>query len=85
MLKETSEFAKDLEMKPYYMYRQKMILGNMENVGYAKIGKESIYNILMMEERTMVIGLGGGAITKLLNPEDWSLDRLYNPKFLSNI
>ncbi|WP_027339707.1 coproporphyrinogen dehydrogenase HemZ [Halonatronum saccharophilum] len=81
MVEETKNFAKSLKMRPYYMYRQKMILGNMENIGYSKPGKESIYNILMMEERTVVIGLGGGAISKLLNPQDWSLKRLHNPKF----
>ncbi|OCL25142.1 coproporphyrinogen dehydrogenase HemZ [Orenia metallireducens] len=81
MIYLTEELAKNLGLIPYYMYRQKHILGNLENVGYAKPGEESIYNIIMMEERETVIGLGGGAITKLINPENWSLERLYNPKF----
>ncbi|MBX6353862.1 MAG: coproporphyrinogen dehydrogenase HemZ [Thermoflavifilum sp.] len=54
--------------QPYYLYRQKDILGNLENVGYAKPGKASPYNILMMEEAQLVIGIGGGAVTKLVGP-----------------
>ena len=81
MIQLTEELAEKLRLIPYYMYRQKHILGNLENVGYARSGEESIYNIIMMEERETVIGLGGGAITKLVNPKDWSLERLYNPKF----
>ncbi|WP_018247736.1 coproporphyrinogen dehydrogenase HemZ [Orenia marismortui] len=81
MLKYTKKMTKELDLIPYYMYRQKNILGNLENIGYAKAGKESIYNILMMEERETVIGLGGGSITKLINTQDYSLERLVNPKF----
>ena len=81
MLKLSKETAAKLGLVPYYMYRQKSILGNFENVGYSKPGHESIYNILMMEERESVIGIGGGAVTKLVNSTDWSLEREINPKF----
>ena len=50
----TEETAKKLDMEPYYMYRQKNMAGNFENVGYSKEGKECIYNILIMEEKKMV-------------------------------
>ena len=74
---------------PYYMYRQKYILANQENVGYSLPGKESLYNMIMIDERETVIGLGGGAVTKAVNPDDWSLSRHYNPKhpaeYISNI
>ncbi|GAB6100324.1 coproporphyrinogen III oxidase [Halanaerocella petrolearia] len=80
MLVLTKKAAKELELIPYYMYRQKYMLGNLQNIGYAKSGLESIYNILMMEERQTVIGLGGGSITKLVDPQDWSLEREINPK-----
>ena len=73
--------ANSLNLEPYYMYRQKGMLSNLENVGYAKIGFESIYNILMMEERQTVLGLGGGAVSKFVDPKDWSLEREFNPKF----
>ena len=47
-----------LSLKPYYLYRQKNMAGNLENVGYSKVGKESIYNIMMMSERHTVVGFG---------------------------
>ena len=50
--------AEYLKLKPYYLYRQKNIAGNLENVGYAKEGKECIYNIMMMSERHSVYGFG---------------------------
>nr|WP_282706915.1 coproporphyrinogen dehydrogenase HemZ [Natroniella acetigena] len=80
MLALTKDAAAQLGLNPYYMYRQKNTLANLENVGFAERGKESIYNILMMEERQTIIGLGGGAVTKLVAPGDWSLQRLFNPK-----
>lgn len=55
----------ELNMNPYYLYRQKLSYNNMENIGYAKLGKESIYNIVMMEEIQNVIGLGAKAVTKI--------------------
>ena len=54
---------------PYYLYRQKNITGNLENIGYALKGYESLYNILMIEEQQTIIGLGCGASSKFLNYE----------------
>lgn len=65
---------------PYYLYRQKNILGNLENVGYALPGKESIYNVMIMEEAQTILGLGCGAVSKLLAPHTGQLHRLPNPK-----
>ncbi len=64
MLKQVSETAEELGMKPYYMYRQKNIGGNLENVGYAVPGRECLYNILIMEELTDIISAGAGASSK---------------------
>lgn len=64
-----SEYATDLNMTPYYMYRQKNMAGNMENVGYARKGKAGIYNILIMEEKQTIVALGAGSITKRVFPE----------------
>jgi oxygen-independent coproporphyrinogen III oxidase len=72
--------AQSMGLIPYYLYRQKQILGNLENVGYAKPGKESVYNIQMMEERQSIFALGAGATTKIVNPSDWSLVNIPNPK-----
>ncbi|MCL1948893.1 MAG: coproporphyrinogen dehydrogenase HemZ [Turicibacter sp.] len=72
----TYEFAKSNDYVPYYLYRQKNISGNMENIGYSKAGQESIYNIVMMEEAQNVLGFGVGASSKYLigtsvhNPRD---------------
>ncbi|MBM7556285.1 coproporphyrinogen dehydrogenase HemZ [Halanaerobacter jeridensis] len=81
MLNLTQKTAEKLGLVPYYMYRQKSPLGNFENIGYSKPGQESIYNILMMEEREIIIALGGGGVTKLVDSNDWSLEREINPKF----
>ncbi|QRG69451.1 coproporphyrinogen III oxidase [Brevibacillus choshinensis] len=65
---------------PYYLYRQKNILGNLENVGYSKPGQESIYNIMIMEEVQTILGLGCGAVSKLMAPGSGKLTRWPNPK-----
>ena len=56
--------AKQLDMQPYYMYRQKNIAANLENIGYATKGHEGLYNILIMEERQDIVALGAGADSK---------------------
>ena len=56
--------AEAMQMKPYYLYRQKNMSGNFENVGYAREGKYGIYNILIMEEVQTIVALGAGSITK---------------------
>lgn len=65
---------------PYYLYRQKNILGNLENVGYCQPGKESLYNILIMEEMQSIVGLGCGASSKWVNPATGEISRYANPK-----
>ena len=59
---------------PYYLYRQKNIAGNFENVGYAKVDKAGIYNILIMEEKQTILAAGAGASTKIVLPEKIRLD-----------
>lgn len=58
--------ADDMGLSPYYLYRQKNMTGNLENVGYSKEGLECLYNILIMEERTDIVGLGAGSSSKLV-------------------
>jgi len=58
MFRWSERLAEHLKLKSYYLYRQKNIAGNIENVGYAKEGKECIYNIMMMSERHSVYGFG---------------------------
>ena len=64
---------------PYYLYRQKYMSGSLENVGWAKPGTESLYNIVMMEELQTVLSVGGGGVTKLIR--DGKIVRLPNPKY----
>ena len=66
MLRLTDECAIQMGMEPYYMYRQKNIPGNLENIGYSLPGKECLYNILMMEEKQDIIACGAGASSKYL-------------------
>ena len=64
---------------PYYLYRQKYMSGSLENVGWARPGAESLYNIVMMEELHTVVSLGAGGVTKLIR--DGTILRLTNPKY----
>ena len=64
---------------PYYLYRQKYMSGSLENVGWARPGAESLYNIVMMEELHTVVSLGAGGVTKLIR--DGIILRLTNPKY----
>ena len=65
---------------PYYMYRQKNTVDNLENVGYAKNGFESYYNIFIMDETQTILGAGCAASTKLVYP-DGKIQRIHNYKF----
>lgn len=69
LMNVTKEYAEKMGMKPYYLYRQKNMAGNQENVGYSKEGCEGLYNILMMGDFQDVWAVGAGAVTKLLSPD----------------
>ncbi len=66
--------------KPYYLYRQKYAKGDMDNIGYGLPGTYCFYNIQVIEEVNTIIGLGGGASSKFINPEHSAISSLYNPK-----
>ncbi len=78
------DFARSTVMQngknPYYLYRQKNMLGNLENVGYAKPGTESIYNIYIMEEVQTIISLGCGGVTKTVDRTTDRIERIFNVK-----
>jgi len=80
----TAKSAKEMGMAPYYLYRQKNMAGNFENVGYAKPGKEGLYNILIMEERQPIIALGAGASTKIVFRDEDRIERIENVKDVKN-
>ncbi len=80
---EIEKLTNEMGLKPYYLYRQKNSLDWGENVGYSKEGKESIFNIEMIEENQSTIALGGGAISKKVEMVDEtraSIVRYINPK-----
>lgn len=69
-----------LNLKPYYMYRQKNMVGNMENVGYSKDGQECIYNVEMIEEKQTMIAVGANAVSKIIFLDENRLERFPNNK-----
>ncbi len=78
----TARYAKEMGMAPYYLYRQKNMAGNFENVGYAKEGKAGIYNVLIMEEKQTIVAVGAGSISKRVYP-DGRIERCENVKDVS--
>jgi oxygen-independent coproporphyrinogen-3 oxidase len=79
MMQIAAQGAADLGLLPYYLYRQKNMSGNFENVGYAKEGKFGIYNILINEEKQTIVALGAGSITKRVDA-DGRIERCDNVK-----
>ena len=68
-----------LSMTPYYLYRQKNMAGNFENVGFAKPGKAGLYNILIMEEAQCILACGASGSTKIVYG-DGRIERIENVK-----
>lgn len=77
-------YARSCQMWPYYLYRQKNMCGNLENVGYAKVDKAGIYNILIMEEKQTIIAAGAGGSTKLVSDHGQKIERIENVKDVTN-
>lgn len=75
-----SRVFRDAGYLPYYLYRQKYMKAGMENTGYSLPGKQCLYNIQMIEERQTIIGMGGGAASKFVDSNNWTLTSSYNPK-----
>jgi len=83
MFNETRKLSESLGMKPYYMYRQKNMVGNMENIGYSIPGREGIYNIQMIEEQQTIIACGADAVTKVIFSDENRIERSANLKEVS--
>ena len=81
-MKIAAQTAAEMRMKPYYLYRQKNMSGNFENVGYAREGCFGIYNVLIMEEKQTIAALGAGSISKRVYP-DGRIERSENVKDVS--
>lgn len=80
----TRDYARKMGLSPYYLYRQKNMAGNFENVGYAKRNKEALYNILIMEEMQTIAAVGAGSSSKILIGNEGRLERVENVKDVSN-
>ena len=80
MLDKVQRRCEDMGLKPYYLYRQKNMEGNLENVGYSREGLECIYNILIMEERQTIVACGAGGTSKVVYPAENRIERIENVK-----
>lgn len=80
MIDLSMQYAKEMNLNPYYMYRQKQMLGNLENIGYAKEGYECIYNMQIMEEKQSNYALGAGSISKFVYVDEDRIERVENVK-----
>ena len=75
MIDLTAAYAREMGLEPYYLYRQKNMAGNFENVGYAAPGKACLYNVLIMEEQQTIAGCGAGTTTKVVIPGENRIER----------
>ena len=80
MIDLTARCCREMGLLPYYLYRQKNMAGNFENVGYALPGRECLYNVLIMEEQQTIMACGAGTTTKFYHPEENRMERAENPK-----
>ena len=79
MIDVATNTCNELGLKPYYLYRQKNMAGNLENIGFSKPDKECLYNILIMEEKQTIIACGAGTSSKIVF-EDGRIERIENVK-----
>lgn len=79
MINTATDTCADLGLEPYYLYRQKNMAGNLENIGFSKPGKECLYNILIMEEKQTTIACGAGTSSKIVFG-DGRIERIENVK-----
>lgn len=81
MVAHSAEVLVDAGYRSYYLYRQSRTVGNQENVGWARPGFESLYNVYIMDETHTILGCGAGAVSKLKEPGTDYLERIFNYKF----
>lgn len=82
MMEYAKKYLKSNGYAPYYLYRQKNMIGNLENIGFALEGHESSYNIQIMEEMQTIIGFGAGATSKIVAENNSRFDNIPNIKGL---
>ena len=82
MMEYTKGFLRDMGMHPYYLYRQKHMLQNLENIGFSKKGFECIYNMQIIEEKQTIVAFGADAVTKIVINSENRIERQHNIKDL---
>ena len=80
MISLTGKCCEEMGLHPYYLYRQKNMAGNLENVGWCRPGHEGLYNILIMEEKQTIVGCGAGTTTRVVYPRENRYERVENVK-----
>ena len=80
MIALTGKCCEEMGLHPYYLYRQKNMAGNLENVGWCRPGHEGLYNILIMEEKQTIVGCGAGTTTRVVYPGENRYERAENVK-----
>ena len=80
MMEYTKGFLGDMDMHPYYLYRQKHMVQNLENIGFSKKGFECIYNMQIIEERQTIVAFGADAVTKVVINSENRIERQHNIK-----
>lgn len=82
MLESAKSLCEENGYKPYYMYRQKNMIGEQgtENIGYTKVNKPCLYNVQIMEEKQTIISCGAGAVTKVVDIASNKIERVFNLK-----
>ena len=78
-IEATASACQENQLLPYYLYRQKNMAGNLENIGFSKPHKECLYNILIMEEKQTIIACGAGTSSKIVFG-DGRIERIENVK-----
>lgn len=78
LMQMAMQSAADMGLLPYYLYRQKHMIGNLENIGFASPGKAGIYNILIMEEKETILALGAGTASKYVSDSGRNVKRTEN-------
>ena len=73
LMDEVLDACRNEGYHPYYLYRQKNMTNHLENIGLAKLGYNCLYNILIMEEKQTIIGIGAGSVTKFIDEIDGKL------------
>lgn len=84
MQEVTFRYAEENDYLPYYLYRQKNMADNLENIGYSRHGKEGLYNILIMEEQQTILALGAGGMSKIVFHDENRIERIDNVKSVTD-